>query len=222
MAFLLNKEENDYSSTDFHFPTSRKALIIFTRNPELGNCKTRLAAIVGDKNALEIYKILLQHTVQITKHLEVDKFVYYSNSVVKEDNWDNTIYRKKKQEGLDLGNRMENAFADLFTSGYEKVIIIGSDIYDLSREDLEIAYQNLENNDFVMGPASDGGYYLLGMKKLEPTVFKNKSWGTNTVFDDTMTDLKNSNIWKLPVRNDIDIYEDIVGLDIFQPFIVKQ
>lgn len=221
MAFLLNKKENDNSSTDVHLPTSRKALIIFTRNLELGNCKTRLAATIGDENALEIYKILLDHTVLITKNLNVDKFVYYSKSISEDDVWNKNVYRKRKQEGFDLGIRMKNAFSDVFSLGYEKVLVIGSDIYDLNQDDLENAYSNLENNDFVIGPASDGGYYLLGMKKIETSVFKNKKWGSNTVFEDTMVDLKYNSILKLPIRNDIDIYEDIIGLDIFQEFIVK-
>jgi glycosyltransferase A (GT-A) superfamily protein (DUF2064 family) len=77
MAFLLNKQETDDSSEVYHWPTSKSALIIFTRNPELGKCKTRLAKIVGNENALAIYKILLQHTVEISKNLNVDKYVYY-------------------------------------------------------------------------------------------------------------------------------------------------
>ena len=222
MAFQLNKQETDNSSEVYHLPTSKSALIIFARNPELGKCKTRLAKIVGDIDALAIYKVLLQHTVEISKNLNVDKYVYYSNSVVKNDVWSEEIFRKKKQDGEDLGSRMDNAFLDLFTMGYEKIIIIGSDIYELSKADLENAYSCLEQNDVVIGPASDGGYYLLGMKKPYPSVFKNKNWGTNTVFENTITDLFDNSVCKLQVRNDIDVYEDIVGLDIFQKFLVKE
>jgi rSAM/selenodomain-associated transferase 1 len=221
MAFQLNKQETDNSSEVYHLPTSKSALIIFARNPELGKCKTRLAKTIGDENALAIYKILLHHTVKISKDLNVDKYVYYSNSTSKNDAWNQETFRKKNQEGEDLGRRMENAFLDLFTAGYEKVIIIGSDMYDLNKADLENAYSCLENDDVVIGPAIDGGYYLLGMKKLYPLVFKNKTWGTNTVFEDTMADLFDTSICKLEERNDIDVYEDIVGLEIFQKFIEK-
>ena len=69
MAFQLNKQETDNSSEVYHLPTSKSALIIFTRNPELGKCKTRLARTVGDEDALAIYKVLLQHTVEISKDL---------------------------------------------------------------------------------------------------------------------------------------------------------
>ncbi|MFT4847838.1 MAG: rSAM/selenodomain-associated transferase 1 [Sediminicola sp.] len=222
MAFQLNKQETDDALEVYHLPTSKNALIIFARNPELGKCKTRLAKTVGDEDALTIYKILLQHTVEISKNLNLDKYVYYSDSTLKNDVWDKEIFRKKKQDGEDLGNRMENAFLDLFTAGYEKIIIIGSDMYDLSKIDLENAFSCLDNNDIVIGPASDGGYYLFGMKKLYPLAFKNKNWGTNTVLKDTMADLLNNNVCKLEERNDIDVYEDIVGLEIFKKFLVKE
>jgi rSAM/selenodomain-associated transferase 1 len=221
MAFQLNKQETNNSSEVYHLPTSKNALIIFTRNPILGSCKTRLAQTVGDEDALAIYKILLEHTVKITKDLNLDKYVYYSNSVAKNDVWNEDIFRKKKQDGLDLGQRMSNAFLDLFALGYEKIIIIGSDMYDLSKTDLENAFSCLEKNEIVVGPASDGGYYLLGMKKLHPAVFENKNWGNNAVFEDTMADLAKKRICKLQERNDIDVYEDIVGLSIFQKFIEK-
>jgi rSAM/selenodomain-associated transferase 1 len=141
--------------------------------------------------------------------------------VLKNDVWDQNVFRKKKQDGEDLGYRMENAFLDLFNKGYEKIIIIGSDLYDLSQSDLENAFSCLEKNDIVIGPAIDGGYYLLGMKKTYPAVFKNKNWGTNTVLEDTLADLSNYSVCKLEERNDIDVYEDIVDLEIFQTFIEK-
>ena len=217
----LNIQETDNSSEVYHVPTSKSALIIFTRNPELGKCKTRLAQTVGDESALTIYKILLQHTVELSKDLAVDKFVYYSNSVVKDDVWNEKIFRKKKQDGANLGRRMNNAFLDLFAMGYEKVLIIGSDMYDLSKDDLEKAFSCLEKNELVIGPAHDGGYYLLGMKELHPSVFDNKNWGANTVLEDTMADMVTKSVCKLQERNDIDVYEDIIGLPIFQEFIEK-
>ena len=102
---------------------------------------------------------------------------------------------------------------------YEKIIIIGSDMYDLSKTDLENAFSCLERNDFVLGPAEDGGYYLLGMKKNKPEIFQNKKWGTKTVFSDTINDLKNEKVYLLPIKNDIDIYEDIEGLEIFKQYL---
>lgn len=222
MAILLNKQETNNDAEVYHLPTSKNALIIFVRNPELGKCKTRLAKTVGDPNALKIYKILLQHTADITKDLNADKYVYYANFIAQNDIWNKEIYRKKKQEGEHLGRRMEHAFQELFDKGYEKVLVMGSDLYDLDRKAIENAYTCLDKNDFVIGPALDGGYYLLGMKTLHPSVFKDKKWGANSVFAHTMAELSGQRVCTLKERNDIDVYEDIVGLEIFQKFIEKR
>jgi rSAM/selenodomain-associated transferase 1 len=223
MAVLTNNDNDGGAefATDFHFPTSRKALLIFTRNPELGKCKTRLAAAVGDDSALEIYKLLLQHTVDITKDLKADKFVFYSETIWKNDLWNLEIFRKKHQTGAELGARMENAFSDIFAMGYEKAVIIGSDMYDMDQADLEEAFSALETHDVVIGPAKDGGYYLLGMKKLNGFVFRNKEWGSKTVLKDTLEDLEKENVALLKERNDIDTYEDIKDDPVFRQFITK-
>lgn len=191
-------------------------LIIFTRNPELGKCKTRLAAGIGDVAALDIYKILLKHTVSITENLKVKKQVHYSVKIRENDFWDNTIYSKKQQVGDDLGLRMEHAFQKGFEDGYKNIIIIGSDMFDLSQEDLEVAFHALEQHNFVIGPAEDGGYYLLGMKSLKSEVFRNKEWGTNTVLYSTKNDLKSEDVKFLDERNDIDTVDDIKDIPFFR------
>ncbi|RMA66468.1 TIGR04282 family arsenosugar biosynthesis glycosyltransferase [Ulvibacter antarcticus] len=221
MALLANKNTDDdkHFVGDFHFPTSKKALIIFTRNPELGKCKTRLAATIGDAAALEVYKVLLKHTADITKNLNVDKFVFYSEAIYKNDSWDDTVYRKHLQLGEDLGIRMENAFKDVFSMGYESAIIIGSDMYDLSQKDLEEAFQVLTSNNLVIGPAQDGGYYLLGMKEVFPALFKGKNWGTDSVLQNTLEDLKNETYIQLSLRNDIDYYEDMKDIEALNKFV---
>lgn len=200
---------------------TKELLIIFTRNPELGKCKTRLAATIGDVAALEIYKYLLAHTASITEDLLVHKEVYYSDEIHHNDIWNDSIFRKKSQKGNDLGERMKNAIKAGFKDGYDKIIIIGSDMYDLSPQDLEHAFTALSVNDYVLGPAEDGGYYLLGMKKLNNSLFENKKWGTNTVLNDTLNNLLNENIELLPVRNDIDYYEDIKDIRVFDQFLDK-
>ncbi len=197
----------------------KNLLIIFTRNPELGKCKTRLAATIGDQAALNIYKFLLEHTATITKNLNVSKEVHYSIKVRKDDVWDSTIYSKKQQIGEDLGQRMENAFKQGFANGYQNIIIIGSDIYDLTLADIETAFTSLQSYEYVIGPAEDGGYYLFGMKSVNSQVFKNKTWGTNTVLKDTLNDLQKNNIKLLEERNDVDVYDDIKDITIFQKFL---
>lgn len=194
-------------------------LIIFTRNPELGKVKTRLAKTIGDTSALEVYTFLLNHTREITSLLAVSKQVHYSVKIRKNDLWKPTIYTKKQQVGDNLGLRMMHAFDQGFLDGFKNIILIGSDMYDLSQKDIEDAFLALENYNFVLGPADDGGYYLIGMKQLNESIFLEKSWGTNTVLQDTLLDLKDESITLLPSRNDVDIYDDIKDVEVFQKFI---
>ena len=214
-----NKTAKDEKAIDFTLAKSKNLLLIFTRNPELGKCKTRLAAKVGDEAALAIYKFLLNHTVHITAGLYAKKTVYYSEDIWKEDIWDNAIFDKKLQHGNDLGNRMANAFLEGFQQNFEKIIVIGSDMHDLSQEDLETAFKALDENDFVIGPATDGGYYLLGMKHYKPELFKNKNWGTHTVLKDTLNDLKVESLTVLDAKNDVDHYEDIKDNEAFASYL---
>ncbi len=200
-------------------PKSKNLLLIFTRNPELGKVKTRLAKTIGDEAALDIYKYLLNHTKQVTQNLSCDKAVYYSVKVRENDIWDAPVYQKHQQEGSDLGTRMYNAFQQAFSSGYEKIVIIGSDLPDITSKHINEAFEKLNSNDVVIGPAEDGGYYLLGMKKLHATVFQHKNWGTSTVRKDTLNDLQNETVHLLETLNDVDVFDDIKNIPIFNQFL---
>lgn len=197
----------------------KNLLLIFTRNPELGKSKTRLAKTIGDQTALEIYKFLLKRTQEIAVKVNADKAVYYSVKVRNNDIWDSSIYQKYQQFGEDLGVRMKNAFKNGFDAGYKKVIIVGSDLYDLSSKIIDSAFQKLESNDFVIGPAEDGGYYLLGMNFLQEDIFENKDWGTETVRKDTLVNLKDKKVFLLQMLNDVDVFEDIEHHPAFQHFL---
>ena len=185
------------------------ALIIFVRNPELGKVKTRLAQTIGNENALSIYNQLVFHTMNTTETLECDLFIFYDTIINDDDIWKNTIYNKKIQVGNNLGERMKNAFQELFKLGYKNCIIVGSDLFDLQAKHIKEAFDKLEKNDVVIGPAEDGGYYLLGFKKIIPTIFLNKNWGTKTVLEDTLKDLTTFSIDFIETLNDIDTIEDL-------------
>lgn len=220
MSIILPKEKKkEKAAVHYHNVTSKNLLLIFTRNPELGKCKTRLAATVGDQNALDIYKFLLNHTVALTKDVNAAKQVWYSEEIWENDIWDTGIFDKKLQRGADLGVRMAHAFQEGFAAGFQRIIIIGSDMYDLDQTDIDLAFSQLKQNNFVIGPAEDGGYYLLGMTKFLPQIFQHKKWGTETVYKDTLDDLKNENVHLTEMRNDIDLFEDIKDIDAFQPFL---
>jgi uncharacterized protein len=190
---------------------SKEALLIFTKNPEAGKVKTRLAATLGDEAALSIYRQLLLHTVSATEYLPVDKFVFYSNHIGQKDYWSDKNYYKLLQEGNDLGERMKNAFVAAFQKGYNKVVIIGTDCPDLNAPVIMNAYVYLEDHDIVIGPAIDGGYYLLGMKKLHPRLFEKIDWSTGKVLAQTLKICESSNLstFLLPELSDIDDENDL-------------
>ena len=198
---------------------SKNLLIVFTRNPELGKVKTRLAKTIGNATALKIYIFLLERTRDIAVQVSADKAVYYSVKVRENDIWDANNFQKHQQVGEDLGFRMLHAFKNGFKAGYEKVMIIGSDLYDLTAETIENAFIALEDNEVVIGPAEDGGYYLLGMNSLEEKVFKNKKWGTETVRKNTLEELKDKKVFLLGELNDVDVFEDIEHHPAFQTFL---
>ncbi len=190
----------------------KKALIIFVREPELGKVKTRLAKTIGDARALEIYTEMLQHTHDITCVLPVDKFVFYTELPGTNSRfvWDAGIFLTALQQGAELGERMQHAFTLLFAEGYQKVCIIGSDCMDLTRNDIEEAFAVLDLNDLVIGPSTDGGYYLLGMKELFAELFSNKLWSTDSVLPATIKNIKSAGktFHLLRALTDIDTEDD--------------
>ena len=141
--------------------------------------------------------------------MSFDKVVYYSEKVEENDFWEARLFEKKLQKGADLGERMQHAFETAFEQGYQKVLIIGSDLFDLKSIHITTAFEALENHDLTIGPSLDGGYYLLGMKELYPAVFKNKKWGTDSILGNTLKDLQQQNVKLLEALNDIDTFEDL-------------
>lgn len=200
---------------------SKNLVMVFTRNPELGKVKTRLAKTIGEQSALNIYNFLLNHTETVIRNIDCDKAIYYSVKVRDNDIWDPFLYSKHLQQGKDLGKRMYNAFLDTFSEGYKKVVIVGSDLFDLQPKHIEIAFRKLDSYEVVIGPAEDGGYYLLGMKTIHSQVFTTKEWGTSTVFENTINDLQNESVFLLEELNDIDVYDDIMDIEELKQLIVK-
>ena len=188
------------------------------RNPEKGKVKTRLAKDIGEDQALSVYHKLLNYTKEITKRLNCEKAVYYSDYVDDNDLWDNMIYDKHLQQGQNLGERMQDALSRAFAEGKERVVIIGSDCMELESYMIKEAFAVLDSNDVVIGPARDGGYYLLGMKKFLPTLFEGKPWSSENLLMDTILDLKkmDANYYLLKTLNDIDTIDDLHQLSKFQ------
>ncbi len=192
--------------------TKKRLLIIFVKNPELGKCKTRLAATIGDENALLFYKKMLERTLAVVKPAEAHKAVFYSSFIDRNDLWpENENFLKKLQVEGDLGLKMMKAFEASFKAGYESVCVIGSDCYELDTSTLNNAFEALVSKNAVIGPSTDGGYYLLGMNYLIPEVFKNKEWSTASVANSTKNDFEKLRISynELQPLTDIDTEEDL-------------
>jgi uncharacterized protein len=202
----------------------QKALIIFVKNPALGKVKTRLAATLGNEKALEIYNHLLKHTQQITENLSTDKWVFYDNFIDENDLWKNEIYRKSLQLPMvDLGQKMANAFWDMIQEGYERIAIIGSDCLELSEEILVKTYSKLADYKQVIGPAKDGGYYLIGfdfagmsqesITEIIENVFLNKEWSHENVFKEAIEAFEKLQLTYaiLPMLTDVDEAKDLLN-----------
>jgi len=188
------------------------ALLIFAKNAVYGEVKTRLAADIGKQGALEIYKQLLEYTASVTSQVAVAKYVFYSSTIGPDDYWSNK-FTKKVQAGEDLGERMKNAFRTLRDEGYTKLVIIGTDCFEVTTEIINNAFRLLENNDIVIGPATDGGYYLLGLKKLYDELFMDIAWSTGRVFEQTLSacDKLGVSVSILPVLTDVDTIHDLTA-----------
>lgn len=191
----------------------KEALLIFVKNIIPGHVKTRLAKTIGKNEAINIYKQLLQITHKAAKRMEVDKIVFYSDYKEK-DLWDEPEFKKQIQQGADLGQRMKHALDFAFENDYKKVVLIGTDCPLLSREILQSAFENVDEFDIVIGPATDGGYYLIGMKKKYHELFENISWSTNEVLNKTLSVCKQYQLsfFLLPILPDVDEEKDLIHL----------
>lgn len=190
--------------------TEMNKLIIFIKNPVKGNVKTRLAATIGDDKALEVYLKLIEYTLNLAKSLKVEVNLFFSNQIISEY----PFLKKHFQEGSDLGDKMKNAFKKCFDEGGSNVVIIGTDCAELTKDIIEESFEQLKNNSIVIGPAWDGGYYLLGMNQFYPEIFNHIEWSTSKVFDSTLEKIKNADIsfYTLATLRDIDTEEDLFTL----------
>lgn len=184
-------------------------LIVFCKNPELGKVKTRLSKDIGPENALKVYKKLLEHTAACVAEIKVRTGVFYHESLIKKDVWEQIATDKKVQSTGDLGARMAAAFRWGFQLGLCPIVLIGSDLWSLTSVDIQKAFKALIISDFVLGPAQDGGYYLLGMKKFEPCLFEKMPWSTPQLLAQTLALLENKKTAILEEKNDIDVLEDL-------------
>lgn len=195
---------------------TRECLIIFTRYPEAGKTKTRLIPVLGAEGAAR-----LQRQMTEQKLAEVDKLqFFYSLSVevhfaggteqlMQEWLGSNRVYRQQS-EG-DIGCRMASAFQASFVAGVNAVVLIGTDCPDLNDQLIAEAFQALCQHDLVLGPALDGGYYLIGLRRLVPELFTGIPWSTDEVLPQTLKIAQQLElaVAQLPLLSDVDRPEDL-------------
>ena len=191
--------------------TSDRMLAIVSKNPETGMVKTRLAKTIGNKKALEIYEILRQHTARVAEKVHAERVVFYSRFIPSTDLCFNDTFSARLQEGNDLGERMLHAIKSGFTSGFRHIVLIGTDCYELNTAILDDAFSVLERVDTVIGPATDGGFYLIGMNRVIPELFLDRQWSTPDVLAETIAILGQlETSYELLVElSDIDTFDDL-------------
>jgi uncharacterized protein len=196
-------------------------LLLFARLPERGKVKTRLAAEIGEERALALYEALLRDTLsaigQSRPDLEIEVMWAPTRSASGESLrrafGDHTL---SMQTGNDLGDRMAMAFSErFFFHRTEKIIAIGVDDPSLTRETIDHAFALLDSCEWVIGPASDGGYYLIGCRAAAfvTEAFQDIDWGTERVLPATLEKIRQwtATVAVLPMHTDIDTAEDLVG-----------
>jgi rSAM/selenodomain-associated transferase 1 len=188
----------------------KRAIIVFQKKAVSGKVKTRLATRIGNAQALHVYRFLVRHTHNQLVAIDADIFVFFAGEAEGMYSSIPNYHIRKQCEG-DLGLRMATAFKEVFGAGYDQVLVIGTDCYELQTNVLEEAFQALDQNDMVIGPAKDGGYYLLGLTQQVPELFSGISWSTSQVKTQTMEIAASLGIgvYELPVLSDVDRYEDL-------------
>ncbi len=186
----------------------KEVVLVFQKNEVLGKVKTRLASGMGELRALEIYRHLVQSTYSVLEDVSAPVWTYYSDFIPEKVN--PLIEKSFVQEGQDLGERMANAFARSFESGMEKVVLIGTDCPTLQSQHLSKAFEALTHSDLVLGPAIDGGYYLIGMKCRADYLFEGIAWSTAEVLSQTLAvaSANGLDFTLLDELSDIDTQED--------------
>jgi uncharacterized protein len=187
------------------------ALIVFVKNTSA--VKTRIAAVAGSEKASMIYEELLNHTSKLCDSLDdIDVIVFYSSDFQSSDIWKGNAQSKHLQAVGDLGTKMNDSFLKILNT-YSKAVVIGSDCPYITKKDIELAFDSLSIADVVIGPADDGGYYLIGMKRPMPYLFSNIEWSTSDVFSKTIDAifLNNNSVQILRRYSDIDLYQDYIN-----------
>jgi uncharacterized protein len=202
-----------------HLAESQSCLIVFARTPVRGSVKTRMRPFLSEEDCLRLHSLLVRLWIGRLRDWDlgqVHKTVFLTASGpaepdLKLDAPENVAV--ETQLGEDLGERLSHALNQKWNEGFRKLVFIGTDSPMLGTEDLQAAFQALDQSQVVLGPATDGGYYLIGFSAFLPALFSGISWGTSEVFRETVQRLERNSIrWQcLPESFDLDTYQDLVN-----------
>ncbi len=193
----------------------KQHLIIFTRYPEAGKTKTRMIPALGTKGAADLHRQMTEHTLTQVKQLQSNAISFEvrfaGGDVHLMQGWLGSDLIYHSQGDGDLGQRMARSLLSAFQSGAENAVIIGTDCPDVNADILAEAFAKLHHYNLVLGPAMDGGYYLVGLQYPIPELFIDIDWGTAKVLQQTVEIAENLNlsVVYLPYLADIDRPEDL-------------
>jgi rSAM/selenodomain-associated transferase 1 len=193
----------------------KHCIVLFVKYPSAGRVKTRLAQIIGPHNAARMYEHFVHDIIGAVRTVAAPVWIFFDPPHQKKQfqNWLGNNFSYAAQSGVDLGQKMKNAFQHVFAAGFSEALLMGSDIPDLPVEHLERGLKALQADKVVVGPAGDGGYYLIGFTEHNflPEVFENIRWGTDTVYEQTLNTLRKRRrkAFQLPRWNDVDTAEDL-------------
>lgn len=195
-------------------------LILFTRYPEAGKTKTRLIPHLGPEKAADLQRRMTEHIVRMTHRLRVrDQMsmeVHFAGGTQRQmQDWLGPSLSYRPQPAGDLGDRLQQTFAQGFLTGLKRIVVIGADCPEILARHLEQAFDQLHSHDVVLGPAQDGGYYLVGLSHARAELFQGIAWGTDQVFKQTaaITQHLDLSLATLATLRDVDRPEDIPIFD---------
>lgn len=178
-------------------------LIIFTRYPIAGRVKTRLIPALGERGAMLLHRKMVEHTLAQSRQFKDCIEIRFTGGNLKQmETWLGEYFYYREQKGISLGERLNEAVAKAFSEEFKKVVVIGTDCPGLKADHIKKAFRLLEGSELVLGPAVDGGYYLIGLSNYYQELFHNISWGSNEVYRQTIKvakklDLKITTLEKL-------------------------
>lgn len=196
-----------------------RLLIVFSKNPVAGLVKTRLAASIGPDEALRIYEQLREITEKESASAQCARAVFYSSHIPESDLFLDGGSAAFLQEGADLGERMHRAFLKGFDLGFRQVVLIGTDCPGVTTFLIDQAFGLLGGNDAVIGPACDGGFYLIGLNTPLPGLFLERGWSNSGVLAESLRILREHGLAcaLLPALSDIDTIDDLKESGLWDP-----